>query len=331
MNNKAIKQVLLILGIIVLFIVLAWQLQALFNGLLGTVALHILLRKTHTRLSMKKGWNPSRAAISLLLLSFIVILVPILFITFNILSSINAVLSNYEAILLTIHDYLESIEGRTGIDILNIQNIKDITQKVAVFIPEIFNSTAGVFTEVVMMYFTLYYTLIEKEKIEAWVKNHLPFNKVNNTLLLEELEKAILSNMAGIPIIGIVQGIISLIAYLICDIDNAISWALMTGIASIIPVVGTTLVWVPMAAYLLIIGHTWQGIFLLLYGALLITNMDNVLRMTLLKKISNTHPLIAIFGVIIGLNCIGFMGIIFGPIMLHYFFILFDMYKKEYH
>lgn len=331
MNHKAIKQVLLIICIIVLFIVLIWQLQALLNGLLGTLALHILLRNTHTNLSLKKGWNASRAALFLLLMSFIVIMIPIIFITFNLLSSVNVVLKNYETILLTIHNYLDTIEVRTGIDILNIQNIKDITQKVAVYIPEIFNSTAGVITEVVMMYFTLYYTLIEKEKIELWVKNHLPFNKVNNLLLLEELEKSTLSNMAGIPVIGVAQGIISLIAYLICGIDNALSWALMTGIASIIPIVGTTLIWLPIAAYLLIIGHIWQGTFLLLFGVLVITNIDNLLRMTLLKKIANTHPLITIFGVIIGLNCIGFMGIIFGPIMLNYFFILFDIYKKEYH
>ena len=330
MNHNSIKQILLIVCIISLFIVLAFQLQSFVNGLLGALALHIYLRKYHQHLTQEKKWKSNNAALFLIFISIIIFLIPFLYITIKILGSINILLNNYETILLTIHQYLERLETQTGLDFLNAQSIKDLTRKAAVYIPAIFSSTAGIIAQLAIMYFTLFFTLSEKERFETWIRGHLPFNKINNLYLLETLEKSTLSNMASIPIIGVAQGILSLIAYLIIGIDNPFSWALMTGIISVIPIVGTALIWLPIAIYFLIQGMFWQGFFLLAYGTVVITHIDNVIRMTLLKKNSNTHPLITIFGVIIGLNLIGFMGIIFGPILLNYFFILMDIYKKEY-
>lgn len=330
MPHKSIKQGLLIFLIVLMLAMIGAVLIPFINGLLGALSLHILFRNFHSRLSLKKGMNASRAAILIILFTFIVILLPIVYITLNLLESVGILLNNYEKIWEVIHNYLDQFQLMTGFDVLNIDNIKSLTQKVATYIPGVFNSTAGIFSEIIMMYFTLYYTLTEKEKIEEWVKSHMPFNRVNNIYLLETLEKSTLSNLSGIPIIALVQGICAWILYLLCGLDQAFSWALMTAIASIIPIVGTALIWVPIAFFLYINHQMWQSLFLAGAGIVIITNIDNGLRMTVLKKITNTHPMISIFGIIIGLNLIGFMGIIYGPILLNYFFILFDIYKKEY-
>ena len=100
--------------------------------------------------------------------------------------------------------------------------------------------------------------------------------------------------------------------------------------ATIIPVVGTALVWVPLVIYLFLTGEWGNAIGLLAYSLIIITNIDNLIRFVLQKKIADTHPLITIFGVIIGLSLFGFMGIIFGPLLISVFILCVDIFKKEY-
>lgn len=330
MNNKAIKQILLIILIIILFILLLWQFYPLINGLLGALALHIAFRKYHTKLSNRKGWNNITAASFIITGSIIIILLPVIYISKQIIDSFQIVILHYEKIWIVIHQAIEQLEYKVGMDLVNMNNVKEMSQQFATYIPSFFNSTLGVISEVIIMYFTLYFTLTEKVPIENWIRNHLPFNRVNNIMLLTELEKSTISNLSNIPLIAVSEAFISWIFYILCNVDNAFSFAILTGIASILPVVGTALIWFPITIYLLIMGNIWQGVLLFSAGALIISNFDNLLRMTILNKNYYTHPLITIFGIILGLKIIGFMGIIFGPIILNYFIILFDIYKNEF-
>jgi predicted PurR-regulated permease PerM len=77
-------------------------------------------------------------------------------------------------------------------------------------------------------------------------------------------------------------------------------------------------------------GMTWQGIGLFLYGFIVIGSVDNVFRFWLQKRIGDTHPLVTVFGVIIGLNLFGFIGLVFGPILLSLFLLLIEIYAKEF-
>ncbi|MBA3706212.1 MAG: AI-2E family transporter, partial [Bacteroidetes bacterium] len=78
------------------------------------------------------------------------------------------------------------------------------------------------------------------------------------------------------------------------------------------------------------VGESWQGIGILIYGALVITNIDNVFRFMIQKKLADIHPLITVFGVIMGLNWFGLPGLIFGPILISYFLIMIKIYRIEY-
>ena len=93
---------------------------------------------------------------------------------------------------------------------------------------------------------------------------------------------------------------------------------------------GTTLVWFPLAAYMAILGDWPHAIGLLLYCGLIVTNIDNLIRFILQKKMADTHPLITIFGVVIGLSLFGFMGVIFGPLLISIFILCVNIFKEQY-
>ncbi len=101
-------------------------------------------------------------------------------------------------------------------------------------------------------------------------------------------------------------------------------------VATIIPVVGTLLVWLPLAGYLALTGHWGAAVGLGLYGVIVIAQTDNVVRMLLQKRMADTHPLVTVFGVAAGLPLFGFMGVIFGPLMLSLLLFCIDLFKRCY-
>jgi predicted PurR-regulated permease PerM len=94
--------------------------------------------------------------------------------------------------------------------------------------------------------------------------------------------------------------------------------------------VGAALAYVPLAIIFFANGANWQGIAMLIFGFAIIGTVDNVLRFTLLRKLGDVHPLTTVFGVIIGLNLFGFIGLIFGPLLISLFILLLKIYSSEF-
>ena len=88
--------------------------------------------------------------------------------------------------------------------------------------------------------------------------------------------------------------------------------------------------WVPLVVYLLILGRWVDAAGLAAYCSIILINIDNVVRFILQKRLADTHPLITVFGVILGLSLFGFWGIIFGPLLISMFFLLVNIFKEEY-
>ena len=138
------------------------------------------------------------------------------------------------------------------------------------------------------------------------------------------------ANAIGIPLLAIIQGLAGALGYFIFQVNQFGAWGFLTGVASLIPIIGTGIIWVPLTIYFLASGYTWQGLGLGLYSLTVLTNVDYVARITLLRKIGNVHPLITIFGVIIGISIFGFIGLIFGPLLISYFIVLIKIYRNEF-
>ena len=111
---------------------------------------------------------------------------------------------------------------------------------------------------------------------------------------------------------------------------SLILWGLLTCVATVIPVVGTSVIWIPLAFYMALAGRWLDAIGLVAYGVIVVAQLDNFIRFLLQKRLANIHPLITIFGVIVGLSIFGFMGIIFGPLLRSLFILFVNIFKKEY-
>jgi predicted PurR-regulated permease PerM len=328
--NNTIRQVLLLLLIVVLGLVLFFQLQSFIPAFLGSYTLYVLLKKWMFILTGRYKWRKSLTAAFLMLLSFIVILIPIALLVNMLGEKLNLAIQHGSDVMATIQHYIHGIETRYKITLISSRNIEQITTIGTQTLPKIVGATFNSITTIAIMYFILYFMLVEGRRMEAALHEWIPLKDENTLLLRRETNSLVYSNAVGIPLIALLQGLLGLIAYLVLGVNEPIFWFVVTCLASMVPVVGATLAYVPVAILFFANGMNLRGIIMLAYGFGIISTIDSVFRFWLQKKIGDVHPLITGFGVIIGLNLFGFIGLIFGPILISIFLLLIKIYINEF-
>ena len=226
-----------------------------------------------------------------------------------------------------IHDYIYS---RTKFDILskeNLEKVKDYAGKVST---SAVSSTFNTLSIVLSMFFMLYFLLEKPRVFERLIGSATPLKRANINLIGEKFRKLVIANAVGIPVVALGQGIVALIGYFIFGAPSPILLFALTAITSMIPIVGGAMVYVPVGIYMIAEGDTAGGVGLLVYCMIIVGLTDNILRFTLLKKLENIHPLNTVFGIIMGLNLFGFMGLIFGPILVSMTVLLIQVYRDEF-
>ncbi|MCC8154005.1 MAG: AI-2E family transporter, partial [Tannerellaceae bacterium] len=188
---------------------------------------------------------------------------------------------------------------------------------------------SGFGINIAILVLVLYFMLIGVREMEKYVYSILPFNDENKKQVMGEINIMVKSNAIGIPLLAIIQGVIATIGYFIFKAPTPILFGLIACVATIIPVIGTAIVWFPLCLYMGISGHWLHALGLGIYAIIVISNADNFIRFMLQKKLADIHPLITIFGVFIGLSLFGFIGVIFGPLLISFFLLCFNIFKRE--
>jgi predicted PurR-regulated permease PerM len=242
-----------------------------------------------------------------------------------------AVLANPTDLMMKTKVVEQRFADFSGIHLLSDENLMVIQKKATTIIPTLINSSAILLSNFAIMFFLLYYFLKSGRELEIFLFRHIPLKPHNLQLLGHETLGMVRANAIGIPVLAITQGLIAALGYWIFDVNDFVLWGFLTGIFSMVPVVGTAIIWIPIVAYMVAVDQNSQAIGLLIYALVLITHIDYVVRLTLLKKYMDVHPLITIFGVIIGIGLFGFWGVIFGPLLISYFLILVKIYMNEFY
>ena len=319
------------MGIILfLTILFVMQLSIFLPGLLGGITLYILTRKWYQTLIQQKKWHKGLTALLFIIGSLVIISIPVYFSFIMVSPKINALLNSQHEVMQGLQIFSDKIEAAIGIKLFTDENTKTIAAKISSFIPILLNSTASVLTNLLMMFFLLYYLLVNGTAIEKYLNTIIPLKPENVDQLARETILMIRANAIGIPIICIVQGITAAIGYLIFGVKDWGMWGFVTGVFAFFPLVGTMIIWVPLVIYLFSTGHSYTATWLTLYSIIITGNVDYITRLGLLKKMGNVHPMITVLGVIVGLRLFGFMGLIFGPLLISYFIILIKIYINEF-
>ncbi len=328
-RDQYIKYSLIFL-ILFLTVILVQNLRPFLSGFLGAMTIYMLVRKQMIYLSENKKIKKSIASLLIILEIILCVLIPTFLIFWMLLGKIKNVNLDIQPLIAMIEHTLEAIQAKTGYDVLNIDNIGTITSYASKFIQLIIGQASSIIVNSVVLIFLLYFMLIGNREMESYIYQLLPFSKENKSIILNESRRMVVANAIGIPLLAVIQGLIALIGYFIFGVPSPWLFCVLTCFATIIPIVGTGLVWFPLVIFFVATENWFGAIGLLAYSLIITTNVDNIIRLFLQKRIADTHPLITVFGVILGLTLFGFWGIIFGPLLLSMFFLLLRIFKKEY-
>lgn len=329
-SATATRQLFLMLLIAVIFGVLFWRLSFFVPAFLGAYTLYVLLRGPLFYLTERRGWNNKAVTAVLLLLSFLAL--ALLFNgLFNILGSrIASLFQNSEHLLENSTSVIKNIETRYEISLLTPENIKSMSDWVVQEVQVVIGATVSGLGLLLVMFFILWFMLTEGKRMEQTFFDWMPLRHENVAYVRKYLHDLVWGNALGIPLMGAVQGLTGLAAYLLLGIEDPWLWFAITFVSGMMPVLGVALAYVPLSLLLLAQGQEGKALFIFLFGLIVLGSIDNIARMWLMKKINQTHPLITLFGVIAGLQLFGFIGFVFGPILISLLILLLQIYHKEF-
>jgi predicted PurR-regulated permease PerM len=245
-------------------------------------------------------------------------------------SKVTYAIAHSNELVESIKILVANTEQRFDIEIANTENINKLGGFIAQVVPQLLNATFGTLITIFFTYFILYFFLVNGRKMEKWLEESIPLKDENVVKLGREMENIVLSNAIGIPVIAFLQGVVGLIGYYIIGVKEPWFWFVVTCITAMLPFIGAALAYVPLAIIFFANDEVGRGIFMLIFGFGVIGTVDNIFRFTLARKIGNVHPLITVFGVLIGLKLFGFVGLIFGPVLISMFILLLRIYANEF-
>lgn len=329
LSPRLVRQIFILLIILSLGGLIFSEMLPYMSGILGAITFFVLL-KGLMRKMINRGWNETLAVSSLMLGSFILILVPVLGTILMLSSKISNAIKNSEKLVEAIKAQLTQVEEMTGYKLSENIDSSAITDWLSKNLQGLAGSTFEILIAVSIMYFLLYYMLLNQKKLINSMETYIPIDVDNLKLIAKESGRKVKANAIGIPLVALIQGIISLIGYFIFGVSDPWFWFVITTIGSMIPFVGTALGFIPVSLLLFYNGDAFAAIGVLLYGLIIVGSSDNIVRLLILKKMADEHPLITLIGVIIGVPLFGFIGLIFGPLLLSLFLLVVMIYKKEY-
>lgn len=328
--NGRIKQIIILLLLALMIYLVMKELYVFFPGLLGAITLYILSRGSYFQFVYHRKWRRGWTA-GMYLLGYFILFALLVYITVTLVTNrIQPFLSDPETMLVKAQQAIAVMQQKAGITFFSPETLTSFQDKLAELIPSLINDTSLLLANLAIMLFMLYYMLVHGKEMENYLQRIIPLKQSNIDMLAAETKRLVKASALGIPIISLIQGLTATIGYIIFGVNEYIIWGFLTGVFAFFPVVGTLIVWVPLVLYMYASGDTWNATGLFVYSLIITGNIDYLSRITLLKKWGHVHPVVTVLGVIVGLGLFGFIGLIFGPLLVNYIILLFRIYTNEF-
>ncbi|WP_244603693.1 AI-2E family transporter [Methanococcoides sp. AM1] len=327
--------VLALLCIIILAIVLSYALLPYVNAFLGAFILYVIFKPVYCLLTERFKLRKDVSAVSVMLMSIILVLIPLYFLFVSIVGELEIVISsiatNISYVDITENiNYLNEIAPDLKIQEKVVNIASTIGSYTSKYILSALQNISGQIISLTIMFFLLYYLFTSTNTgFDNKLKEFVPFNNRNTEILLRELKNVIQSTLIATLLIALLQGSLIGLTFYALGIQGATLWGAVTAILSFLPVVGAPLVWIPAAIVQFALKNYVAGVAILVIG-IIISNIDNVLRPFIQKKVGAMHPFVSLLGIFVGIYLFGIIGIVVGPLLISTFLLVLKMFNEEY-
>ncbi|HWK89559.1 MAG TPA: AI-2E family transporter, partial [Longimicrobium sp.] len=192
-----------------------------------------------------------------------------------------------------------------------------------------FGGAARGLLSLVIAFFGLYFLLLHHDRAWEATRGYVPFSHATAERLRERFHSVTEATLVGTLLTAVVQGTLVGTGFWVVGLPSPAFWGVITALVSVLPIMGSALVWGPGVVILALDGR-WGAAGALAAIGFVAANLDNVVRMVVFKRVSNIHPMVTLVGAFAGLKYFGLLGVLLGPLAIAYFFELLTIYREEY-
>jgi predicted PurR-regulated permease PerM len=323
MDHERFSKAVTITVFVALGVFLLYALRPYFYGIIGALVAYFLFLPLQNLFVKKLNWKRGLAATLCLIIISLIIVIPSFFIISYTVHEVIDVVKTQD-----IGFYFEKLTEY--IERFNLGSFveKGIDYSKQILIDAL-KSIPSILINLIIFYFVLFYLLYYYDIIPKRLEKFLPFDKKNSRKLFKMFKNMTHSTILTTLLIAAIQGAILGVGFWFLGVPGAFFWGVLTALVSVVPIIGQYVVWIPAAIIYFLQGNIFVGVVIVILG-LFISTIDNFIRPFFAKKIGNTHPLITLFGVLIGIPMFGILGIVIGPLLIAYFLVLFETFREQY-
>ena len=308
---------------------LCWLMLRPFIGVLEwAIVLVIVLYPVHRRLTRRIRSRSLSALLSCFLVLVVVVL-PLTLLTMAVAEELAKVIPDMPAQISKLMStqtplfgkVSEWLQTRLGIDTLRtqeflVEQLKRTSEFLLGFSWNLIGNIVSGIVKSFFVLFTMYYLFRDGDEIVKRLPSALPLSPEQGEALIARIQAVVSASVYGVVTIASLQGLLGGLAFWILGIPSPILWAVLMTFVCMIPIAGSFLVWLPLSIYLMATGHWTKAVLLILWGALVVSTIDNFLRPRLIKNQTKLHELFVFFSVLGGISVFGLLGIVLGPVVL---------------
>lgn len=327
-------------------IAFVWLLLPFYGAVLWAVILAILFQPMHRRLERRlKGRRNSAALISVLACVFIV-LIPMSLIFGALVREGASVYQRLGSGDIDFNQYMQQFQSSLPISVRNwlgnagFGSLSDISsrlasaleqgsQLIATHMLSIGQNTLQFLISTGIMLYLLFFLFRDGRSLGKQIRITIPLSDEYTYQLIDKFTAVVRSTVKGNVIIAIVQGAIGGIAFWALGIEAALLWGVMMAFLSLLPAIGSAIIWVPVAAYLLITGAYAKGAILIFVGVVVIGLVDNLLRPPLVGKETKLPDYVVLISTVGGMTMLGINGFVLGPLVAALFIVAWSLFRQE--
>jgi predicted PurR-regulated permease PerM len=321
---------------------LCWlMLRPFITVLEWATVLVIVFYPVHKRLAKKIKRRGLSALLSSLLVIVILVL-PLIFLTMALTNELAGAARNLPAHVAQLLDPETPVTGKVSkwihdhvaVDTARSQEfvVEQLKTAGTVLLGQSLGLVGNILSGIVKAFFviiTMYYLFRDGDKIVRALPGALPLSNHQSEAILARISQVVSASVYGVVTIAMLQGMLGGLAFWVLGVPSPILWAVVLVFVCMIPIAGSFFVWLPASIYLMTTGHWTKAILLLLWGALVISTIDNFLRPKLIKNQTKLHELFVFFSVLGGMSVFGLLGIVLGPVVLAITLGLLDTFKLD--
>lgn len=292
-------------------------------------------------------WTGNKKGISSAITCFLialVIIVPILFVSSLVVTEIQDVIAKIVEKPVTIRNAIDNmVANLVAIPVFKsleigklinqeaiVSGIKSLSQNALGILQSTYKGVAHFIFVSFVMFFSLFYLFIDGDRLVKKIMQLSPLQDKYETMLMEKFNSITRATIKGTSLIAVIQGTLGGLLFLFMGVSSPVLLGILMTISSVIPSIGSGLVWLPVGIGMILLGHFTQGLVIIIFGGLVISTIDNFIRPKLVGKDTQMHPLMILFSTLGGISLFGLSGFIVGPIIMSLFVAMWEIYSLEF-